>query len=117
MKSLNEVIANEKETRDLWIQRYEEEQKNHTETNSGLLQARSELKDQVLLLKNSAKKTTTGKEQKAPSAVGFDFVAQNLLPLAASWWFPWVAAAGTAINLFTLVFTAATVVIFLNKKI
>ena len=68
----------------------------------------------LLLLKNSAKKTTTGKEQKAPSAVGFDFVAQNLLPLAASWWFPWVAAAGTAINLFTLVFTAATVVIFLS---
>ena len=48
IKSLNEVIANEKETRELWIQRYEEEQKNHTNTNSGLLQARSELKDQVL---------------------------------------------------------------------
>lgn len=30
IKSLNEVIANEKETRELWIQRYEDEQKNHT---------------------------------------------------------------------------------------
>lgn len=45
IKSLSEVIVNEKETRELWIQRYEEEQKNHTTTNSGLLQARSELKD------------------------------------------------------------------------
>ena len=53
IKSLTEVIANEKETRELWIQRYEEEQKNHTSTNSGLLQARSELKDQVLALKNT----------------------------------------------------------------
>ena len=45
IKSLNEVITNEKETRELWIQRYEDEQKNHTNTNSQLLQARSELKD------------------------------------------------------------------------
>ena len=30
IKSLNEVIANEKETRELWIQRYEDEQKNQT---------------------------------------------------------------------------------------
>lgn len=37
IKSLTEVIANEKETRELWIQRYEDEQKNHTTTNSGLL--------------------------------------------------------------------------------
>ena len=37
IKSLNEVILNEKETRELWIQRYEDEQKNHTQTNSGLL--------------------------------------------------------------------------------
>ena len=29
IKSLNEVIANEKETRELWIQRYEDEQQNH----------------------------------------------------------------------------------------
>lgn len=53
IKSLNEVITNEKETRELWIQRYEDEQQNHTMTNSGLLKARSELKDHVLSLKNS----------------------------------------------------------------
>ena len=29
IKSLNEVISNEKETRELWIQRYEDEQANH----------------------------------------------------------------------------------------
>jgi len=43
-------------------------------------------------------------------------LAEKLAPLlefAASWWFPWVAAFGTGANLFTLVFTAATVVIFL----
>ena len=45
IKSLNEVILNEKETRELWIQRYEDEQANHSNTNSGLLKARSELKD------------------------------------------------------------------------
>ena len=44
IKSLNEVIGNEKETRDMWISRYEDEQKNHTSTNSQLLTARSELK-------------------------------------------------------------------------
>ena len=36
----------------MWISRYEDEQKNHTSTNSQLLTARSELKDQVLALKN-----------------------------------------------------------------
>ena len=37
IKSLSEVINNEKETRELWIARYEDEQKNHTLTNSTLL--------------------------------------------------------------------------------
>lgn len=37
IKSLSEVINNEKETRELWIARYEDEQKNHTQTNSTLL--------------------------------------------------------------------------------
>ena len=53
IKSLNEVILNEKETRELWIQRYEDEQANHSNTNTALLKARSELKDQVLQLKNT----------------------------------------------------------------
>ena len=41
-------------------------------------------------------------------------VASGLLRFAAQPWFPWVAAAATAINLFTLVFTAGTVVLFLG---
>lgn len=57
------MIANEKETRELWIQRYEDEQKNHTQTNSGLLQARSELKDQVLALKNTEIKLNSANRQ------------------------------------------------------
>jgi len=36
-----------------------------------------------------------------------------LLRFAAAWWFPIVAAAGTAINMFTIIFTGATVVVFL----
>lgn len=41
-------------------------------------------------------------------------IATGLLRFASQPWFPWVAAAGTAINLFTIVFTAATVVLFLG---
>lgn len=63
IKSLNEVIANEKETRELWIQRYEDEQKNHTNTNSNLLTSRSELKDQVLGLKNCEIKLNSANRQ------------------------------------------------------
>ena len=50
--NLNEVIAAEKETRDMWVERYEKEQKEHTATNAALLQTKSELKDQVLATKN-----------------------------------------------------------------
>merc|ERR1712070_663673 len=37
----------------------------------------------------------------------------SLLHLAGSWWFPWLAAAATAANMFTLIFTTATVALFL----
>jgi len=40
-------------------------------------------------------------------------LALTLLQYAGAWWFPWLAAFGTAINLFTLVLTAATVVLYL----
>ena len=63
IKSLNEVIANEKETRELWIARYEDEQKNHTNTNAQLLTSRSELKDQFLALKNSEIKLNSANRQ------------------------------------------------------
>ena len=41
-------------------------------------------------------------------------VASGLLRFAGQPWFPWVAGLATAINLFTIVFTAATVVLFLG---
>ena len=63
IKSLNEVITNEKETRELWIQRYEDEQKNHTSTNSQLLTSKSELKDQTLALKNAEIKINSANRQ------------------------------------------------------
>jgi len=38
---LNEMLAGEKDNREMWIERYEKEQKEHTATNAQLLQARS----------------------------------------------------------------------------
>ena len=35
--NLNEVITSEKENRDMWIERYEKEQRDHTNTNAQLL--------------------------------------------------------------------------------
>ena len=57
------MINNEKETRELWIQRYEDEQKNHTETNANLLQMRSDLKDETLALKNTQIKLNSAQRQ------------------------------------------------------
>ncbi len=34
IQSLTDVLQSEKETRDMWIERYEKEQKEHTQTNS-----------------------------------------------------------------------------------
>lgn len=50
--NLQEVLTNEKETREVWIERYEKEQKEHTTTNANLLHAKSTLKDQILATKN-----------------------------------------------------------------
>jgi chromosome segregation ATPase len=51
--SLNELLAAEKETRESWIQRFEKEQAEHTETNKQLLQAKSDHKDALLATKNA----------------------------------------------------------------
>ena len=63
IQNLQDVITGEKETRDMWIERYEKEQKEHTATNANLLQARSELKDQVLAVKNTEIKLNTANRQ------------------------------------------------------
>ena len=53
----------------------------------------------------------------APASSGSVGIAEGivrfLLRFASAWWFPLVAGAGTAINMFTIIFTGATVVIFL----
>jgi len=61
--NLNEVINSEKDQRDMWIERYEKEQKDHTMTNSQLLQARSDLKDQMLAFRNGEIKLNTANRQ------------------------------------------------------
>jgi chromosome segregation ATPase len=63
INNLQEVITGEKETRDMWIERYEKEQKEHTATNAQLLTARSDLKDQVLAVKNTEIKLNTANRQ------------------------------------------------------
>lgn len=46
----------------MWIERYEKEQKEHTQTNANLLHAKSQLKDQILATKNiEIKLVTTSK--------------------------------------------------------
>jgi len=42
---MNDQITNEKETRDMWIERFEKEQKDHGKTQGDLLAVKSELKD------------------------------------------------------------------------
>ena len=63
ISNLNEVINGEKETRDLWIDRYEKEQKAHNETQNSLLQTNSDLKDQQLAVKNGEIKLNTANRQ------------------------------------------------------
>ena len=61
--NLNEVITGEKETRDMWIERYEKEQKDHTLTSSNLLEAKSSLKDSQLEVKSVEIKLNTANRQ------------------------------------------------------
>jgi hypothetical protein len=50
--NLNDILLSEKETREMWIERYEKEQKEHMQTNANLLSSKSLLKDQTLATKN-----------------------------------------------------------------
>ena len=59
INNLTEVLNGEKETREMWIDRYEKEQREHTATNAQLLSVKSQLKDQVLVTKNSEIKLQT----------------------------------------------------------
>lgn len=59
VQNLNDVLSSEKETREMWIERYEKEQRDHTSTNAQLLSSKSQLKDQVLQAKNAEIKLST----------------------------------------------------------
>lgn len=63
VQSLNEVISAEKETRDMWIQRFEKEVKEHARTQQDLLQTKSELKDTALNQKATEIKLNTANRQ------------------------------------------------------
>jgi hypothetical protein len=43
----------------MWIERYEKEQKEHTKTQSDLIKSKSDLKDQVLAVRNEEIKLAT----------------------------------------------------------
>jgi len=47
----------------MWVDRYEKEQKEHTKTNGELLQAKSDLKDATLAVKNGEIKNNTAQRQ------------------------------------------------------
>lgn len=49
---MRETLESEKATRDQWIEKFEREQNEHTATSTALMQARSDLKDQVMATKN-----------------------------------------------------------------
>lgn len=63
ISNLNEIINSEKETREMWIERYEKEQKDHTITNAQLLQTKSDHRDQMLSTKNAEIKLQTTQRQ------------------------------------------------------
>lgn len=48
IQALNDTLTAEKETRDMWIERFEKEKSDHSLTQQDLMKTRSELKDQVL---------------------------------------------------------------------
>lgn len=59
IQNLNDIIEGEKQTRDMWIGRYEKEQQEHATTNAQHMQAKSDLRDQILATKNAEIKLTT----------------------------------------------------------
>ena len=71
----------------------------------------------VFRLLGSCKGSSAPTASAAPAASGAAGIASGvvdfLLRFASAWWFPLVAALGTAVNMFTIIFTAATVVLFL----
>ena len=57
--NLNEILQGEKETREMWIERYEKEQKEHQVTSAKLMEKQGEYRDQMLATKNADIKAQT----------------------------------------------------------
>ena len=52
IQNLNELVSAEKDTREMWINRYEKEQKGHIVTNTELLTTKGQCQDAQLKIKN-----------------------------------------------------------------
>jgi len=63
ISSLNEIIDGEKETREMWVERFENESKEHNITKAQLIQIKSEFQDQMLSTKNAEIKYATAQRQ------------------------------------------------------
>jgi len=63
IQSLSEAVASEKQTRDMWVERFEKEQKEHSKTQTELLGVRSELKDSQLVVKTGEIKIVSSQKQ------------------------------------------------------
>lgn len=61
--STQEQLKAEKETRDMWIDRFEKEQKEHSKTQQDLMQVKSDLKDQLLNVKSTEIKLISSSRQ------------------------------------------------------
>ncbi|KAL3903754.1 MAG: hypothetical protein SGPRY_011549, partial [Prymnesium sp.] len=66
----------------------------------------------VLALRSARPKPSSASPHTAKESRSLAIIS-SVLGFASSWWFPWIAGFGTGMNMFTLVFTAATVVLFL----
>ena len=60
----DEQIAAEKDTREIWINRYEKEQKAHIKTHSELVLLKSEFLDTTLAYENTQTQVNTLENQK-----------------------------------------------------
>ena len=59
ISNLNDILSGEKETREMWIERYEKEQKEHNITSAKLMDKQGEYRDQMLATKNADIKAQT----------------------------------------------------------
>lgn len=63
ISQLNDQVASEKDTREMWLERYEKENINHMSTVSEFMELKADLKDHILTHKNEEIKTKIGVRQ------------------------------------------------------